>query len=587
MHVVLLATFGALLAWSLISRVKMQMCFLKASYYIILVLLGWWAARGWQYLRAHHVQAGRIWRQYWHGIVIALVMTVVVASSVPVGFKTLSDETNLVSVSRSMLEHRDCRNVTMAANYYGQAHTIRYTIPQRPLVFPFLIHLYHLVSGYDYHNAFRLNLTVLFFLLAGVYIVFFRLADRITAAAAMLLVLSTPLVPIFATSAGFDLLNSVFLLFILLLVFVGLNDNSRTSPSFLWLSLIVFVNIRYESFLFATAVVFLLLVMGYIDGQKIRACSLELCATPLFLLPTIWQRLLTIKSIGSSSGATFSIRHLAGHAQAFFKSLLDFGFYLPFPNLLIWASLLIYAFLLFWLIKNRGSLTVRRKKFAVIFAVLFLLNFSFYLSYFWGRYDHPATARLFLFVSLILALGPVWLRFVKPAWLPGPLLLISGLLFVVYYPVAINSAFTDTLTLNRLTGQAIHYLAPYDRQDVMVVTERPGQYVAMGYGAVSFAYARKPAFRHAVKRHLYPHVIVLQKIRYQDNLPAFQNRVADRFSLVKKKEVQISGRYFLRISELNYATSNQRPSAEPAAYFPFPASGRSSAARPKTSVKYL
>lgn len=572
-NVGLLAAFAALLAWSLTARMKMQKSFLNGSYYIILVLLAWWAARGCQYLRLRQVRLAQVTKHYGLGIVMALAMIVMVASSVPVGFKTLSDETNLVSVSRSMLENRDCRNVTMAANFYGRMHTLRYSIPQRPLAFPFLVHLYHLVSGYDYRNAFRLNLTVLFALLAGVYIIFFRLADRSTAIAAMLLILSTPLVPIFATSGGFDLLNSVFLLFILLLVFIRLNESRRVFFSFLWLSLVVFVNIRYESLLFAAAVVCLLAVMGRIDRPTLRACSLELCATPLFLLPTIWQRLLTIKFIGSFGSAAFSVSHLTAHAGAFFRGLLDFGFYLPFANLLLWGGILIYAFLVFWLAINRGSLTVRCKQFAVIFATLFGLNFGFYLAYFWGRYDHPATARLFLFVSIILAMGPLWLRLVKPAWLPGPrLLLVAVLLFVAYYPVAVKSDFIETLTLKRLTGQAMRYLAPYAKMDVMVVTERPGQYVAMGYGAVNFAYARKPAFRRAVERHLYPCVIVLQKIRYSDGLPVSRNRLAHGFSLTVKREVQISARYFLRISKLKYAARNG-VSAGPAAFFPSHADG--------------
>ena len=554
-HAAPLVLFSMLLGKTLGHRLTMESYFLKWSYYFILALTVWWAASGLRYLRSRAFSPSAFLKAYWPGLIIALGMTLSVASSVPVEFKTLSDETNMVSVSRSMLESKTCRNVTMNKNYYGQPHTVSYAVPKRPLLFPFLVQLVHLVFGYDYRNAFYLNLTVLFLLLAGIYIVFTRLADATAAVAAMLLVLSTPLVPILATSAGFDLINSVFLLLILVMVYHHLAQGDGPTFSFLWLSLLVFANIRYESLFFSLLIVVLLALTKKIKLAHVRACSLELCATALILLPTIWQRIVTLKSTTAEDGATFSLAYLLSHGRDMLKSLADFDFTLPYENVLTAVSLLIYAYLLWWHIKNRRRLGAAHKTAAALFATLVVLNALFYLSYYWGRYDHPSSARFFVFISLVMALGPVWLRYFKPNWLPSrPLLGLAAVSLVLYFPVAINSPFMDTLTLNRLTGHSLAYLEPYAKEDVMAVTIRPGQMVAAGYGAVNFRYAGKDGFGREVRRHLYPHVVVFQKIRYKDNLPTPDTRLDMGLPLVTRQEVQITSNYYLRISEVDHST---------------------------------
>ncbi len=554
LHAAPLVACAVLLGRTVGDRLAMEAYFLKWSYYLILGLVVWWVASGVRYLRSRALSPACLARTGWPGLAAALVLTLSVAASVPMEFKTLSDETNLVSVSKSMLESRTCRNVTMSKVYYGQPHTVSYAVPKRPLVFPFLLHLYHLFLGFDYHNAFYLNLTVLFVLLSGIYLVFARLADPIAALAAMLLVLSMPLVPILATSAGFDLLNSTFLLLVLLLAAEYLKRQDARSFSFLWLSLLVFANIRYESLFFAIVIVVLLAAVGKIRASHIRGCSLELCATALIMLPTFWQRIVTVKSTSADEGATFSLAHLLSHGRDLVKSLADFGFHLPYANLLTGAGIAVYAYLLWWHVRNHRHIDNRHKATAALLGIVTVLNVLFYLAYYWGRYDHPSSARFFVFMSMAVALAPVWLHRFKPQWLNSRGLLgVAAASMLLYYPVAVNNAFMDSLTLNRLTRHELAYLASYPREDVMAVTIRPGQMVAAGYGAVNFRYANKPVFVREVRRHLYPHVIVFQKIRYRDHRPTSDTRLKADLPLRTRQEVQITSKYYLRISEVRHA----------------------------------
>ncbi len=554
LHAAPLVAFATLLGRTAGDRLAMEAYLLKWSYYVILGLMVWWVASGLRYLRSRPLSPVYLVKSGWPGLAVALALTLVVAAAVPMEFKTLSDETNLVSVSKSMLQTRTCRNVTMSKVYYGQPHTVSYAVPKRPLVFPFLVHLFHQLRGFDYRNAFYLNLTVLFLLLSGVYLVFARLIDAAAGVAAMLLVLSMPLVPILATSAGFDLLNSAFLLLVLLLAAEHLKRDDARSFSFLWLSLLVFANIRYESLFFGAIIIVLLALAGKIRWRHIRACSLELCATALIMLPTVWQRIVTVKSTTADEGATFSAAHLLSHGRDLVGSLADFSYNLPYANLLTAAGIAVYAYLLWWHVRGRRHLDARHKSTAALLGVITVLNVLFYLAYYWGRYDHPSSARFFVFMSMAMALAPVWLRRFKPEWLGSRGLLgVAAVSMLLYYPVAVNNAFMDSLTLNRLTRHELAYLSRYPRKNVMAVTVRPGQMVAAGYGAVNFRYAGKRVFAREVRRHLYPHVIVFQKIRYEDQRPTEDTRLKTGLPLRTRQEVQITSKYYLRISEVVHA----------------------------------
>ncbi|MGA2094386.1 MAG: hypothetical protein ABSH16_13440, partial [Sedimentisphaerales bacterium] len=110
------------------------MLFKNVSYYLILFLLLLWVVHVVVFLRETDFFPGRIVRDYWPGIVLALVLTVIVFVSVKVSFKTLSDETNLLSISRSMTESKTVLNCTMAKFYYGNLNPINYEVDKRPLV---------------------------------------------------------------------------------------------------------------------------------------------------------------------------------------------------------------------------------------------------------------------------------------------------------------------------------------------------------------------------------------------------------------------------------------------------------------------
>ena len=138
---VLAAAIG-LFGYSLTDKKIMTDLFAYASYYLIFALMVTWAVQAVLFLRELNFSLKVLLQRYWPGILIAIVLTVFVFASVAVEFKTLSDETNLLSISGSMLNDKTCYNVTMAKYYYHNLNAINREIPKRPLVFPFMVSVY-------------------------------------------------------------------------------------------------------------------------------------------------------------------------------------------------------------------------------------------------------------------------------------------------------------------------------------------------------------------------------------------------------------------------------------------------------------
>ena len=140
----------------------------------------------------------------------------------------------------------------------------------------------------------------MFLLLSGGYIMVRHFTDVPSSVAAMIFILSYPVITIFGTSAGFDLLNSAFFVLIIAATYYFIKKPSSVAFSFIFASLIMFSNIRYESILF---LVFLpLLLVKKIKWVYLKDGCYLFFITPLVSLPYIWQRLLQQGSYETPEG---------------------------------------------------------------------------------------------------------------------------------------------------------------------------------------------------------------------------------------------------------------------------------------------
>ena len=218
----------------------------KTSYYLLFALCVIWLIHLSRYLEILDFSLKKFFPAYAAGIGLAFAMTCIVFLTIPVQFKILADETNLLSVSQSMLYYKEAYRISMAHYYHNGLIPLEVDIPSRPLLFPFVTGLIHAVLGYQPQNVFILNFLVIFVLLAGVYITTRKCLDTYSAVAAMFLILACPVVPICGTSGGYDLFSTLFFAISILALYDFLKEPAAQSLGFIWASLLMFANIRYE-----------------------------------------------------------------------------------------------------------------------------------------------------------------------------------------------------------------------------------------------------------------------------------------------------------------------------------------------------
>ncbi len=547
-----LIAFVLLFVFSLTSNKAMVALFSYVSYYLILLLIIVWAVQAVLFLKSLNFSLKPLLKKHWPGILIAFVLTSFVFVSVRVRFKTLSDETNLLSVSRSMLNDKTCVNTTMGKYYYNNLNPIRNEIPKRPLVFPFLVHLLHTVAGFRYQNPFVLNFIAMFLFLSGIYIAVRQFTDVASSIAAIFFVLSYPVFTIFGTSAGFDLLNSAFFVLIMAAAYYFIKKPSGVAFSFVFASILLFSNIRYESIIF----LFILpvLLIRKIKWHYLKDYCYLFFITPLVSLPYIWQRILKHNSYEKPADVpAFSFASLVENITTFFKSLVDFEYFLPYAGFISIVSIIIFVYLIIEILRRKIELKNYENHFLLVLAVCILTITFLYFSYFFGDCTHPSTARFFMTLSIVFALGLVALRILKPNLLSGStVLIISVICFLFYHPIAVEGRFINTLKLDRRTEHCMNFISELDDKNILVIAPRPGQFTALGYGAVDLDYANNnsSSILNEAQRHLYSKIIVFQQIEYESSRPTEDTALDSEYKLKTLYQIQVSAARFLRISEV-------------------------------------
>jgi hypothetical protein len=193
------------------------------------------------------------------------------------------------------------------------------------------------------------------------------------------------------------------------------------------------------------------------------------------------------------------------------------------------------------------------KHFLIVLFISILSGTILYLSYYYGDYTHPSMARFFMVLSIVFALGPVALKILKPNFLSGRILLLSAAAcFLFYHPIAVEGRFINALSGNRRTKHSMDFLFLLKDRNILTISERPGQFTALGYGAINFSHAnenRQQVLREAA-RHLYSKVIVFQEIEYESKKPTKDTALHTDFKLRPLYDIQVTATEFVRISEV-------------------------------------
>lgn len=542
--------------------------FAATSYYIIFAMtLCWaWVVAAW--LKKEEFSFSGFIRRHRIGLAAALLLSVAVVLSMKPDFQVLSDETNLLAVSKSMVHDRSVLNQTMGRFYFGNFYPVESeaVVEKRPLLFPFVVHFFHLALGYGARSAFLANFVILCALFSVVYALARRRLDEPSSIAAMLLMASYPIVSISAASAGYDLLALLFL-FISLISLYGFMKQPHDHARFalLWMNLVMLANVRHESLMFLPLAAGGAWLMGYVPRETARRNMPLFGATLLFMAPLIWQKLLSAGAYENPPGVPlFGFSHFVEHAGIMLKAQADFGFAYPFnaaANLTAFGSLAWFCLLL---LKKKISLASWQLHFATLALLLLAAANTVSLAHFFGVYTHPTQARLFLSFAAACALAPVLLKSLRPAAFGTyGLLVLAIATFIPCHASAVTGRFMNTSNLPRESRHCFQFLERQGERHVMVISDRPGQYAALDYGAVSYGYANgNPSMlKMELRRHLFREIYVFQRISYATNEPVPETSLSETFHLAALYEIQITANEFLRISRV---VPDEPPAPEPA-----------------------
>jgi hypothetical protein len=208
----LLLALGCGLAVVSVSDSKVaQWLFVNTTYYCLMALVVCWAGTYLHAARGLGWQGVVAWaRENWRGLMVAFGVTAVAGFAVEPAFRMLSDEANLVGVSKNLFASKTSTFTVSGKYYYGSYWDVDVAIDRRPTLFPFLVSLLHSVRGYSHENAFLLNLLMLPVFLLVSYRLGKSLGGETFGVVAALFVAAHPVTLISIRSSGFDFLAACF-----------------------------------------------------------------------------------------------------------------------------------------------------------------------------------------------------------------------------------------------------------------------------------------------------------------------------------------------------------------------------------------
>ncbi|HEY8280601.1 MAG TPA: hypothetical protein VIH99_13305 [Bdellovibrionota bacterium] len=527
--------------------------FLNFAGPITLFAFFFWLHSLWKIVGPFHLLVKPNWRVCG----AALLGTVVVFLSTKINFKVLSDETNLLSVANMLAVFGKASNTEMWEFYYHTYHALDVSVPSRPILFPLMVALVHMVVGLKWWSPFVVNFISLFVLFALVI----RWVDKevpsrmLPKSAALLSLLMSPVLSIVATSAGYDLVSLTVGFVCLLLLFEYEKHREAAVLESLLFGLVCFASVRYETIV---AIPFTAAGLYLLEGRSVfkKISSYALLAAVFMILPLFVQRWLTWGSFENPPDMPpFSPRHVLKYLPVFLEWFFVNGAG-PYPVLLHWLGL--------------GGLVVALKRMKgvgmipLVFCGFLLLLL---LSHHFGRADHPTQVRLFLPISFGLGLLALyWLKDLEPVVDARYLLMVFGVLCFHHREYALHDPLTSQLTMTREVRHIRDFMEVDTRPGDLWIYDRPGQLAALGYSAISWNRFKEntKAYLMNLNVALYNRILMIERVPYhyktaEERIPFALEREGYRIKPLRSHELTPDEK--LRISEVELLVN---PSENPA-----------------------
>ena len=542
------------------SDEQIKVLFKHATYFIISILFIIWTL---QMVGVYRKNFKHGLKLHWPALLLSVVLVALIFVISPPRFKVLTDEANLIGVS--MMMHADKTAAMPIEGIYADFAPPQFLtqIDKRPVLFPFLVSLTHAVVGYSPMNGLILNFILASALLFSMYLSACKVMPRTYGVLSILMLASTPLFVVYATSSGFEVLNILFMIlsFLVLMEVYEHRDDTKTAELLL-LTLLLLAQCRYESLIILPLFVIILLPLFW-QQKFLSKMSLWGCLMPLFLLPVVWQRLLylnhqEINKIGynlfQSVNAPFSLKSLVQHLDDNIYVLLgidpNWGFSFILSGLGLVGIYLISRHLIL-----KKDIVIEKSVFIAgitSFGVLLVIISAFY----WGKFTTPMDNRLALVFTPFIVWSSIYAVYRMGHHIKGQpaaaltIVFIFHLLF--FWPFGAAQRVSNTMALPYEYQNALAYLKAHypNPSNTLILTEHPNMYIIHKYSAYRISSVDK--MLEALPDTTIERIVALQSFDLKSGKIAARARLNSPIETTLVAEIMVTPFSGMKISECRY-----------------------------------
>ena len=560
-----------LLGLTLRKRDLMTPFFVNGTYFVLLTMVLFWASTYIFALKNTGKAQVMAWaKEHWRGLVLTAAVTLVVFLTIDPSLRVLADETNLLGVSKNLHYYKTADFATTGKWYYEAYWNLNVTMDRRPALFLFFVSLIHALRGYHYSNAFHTNAILIPFFVFFAYRLAKSLGGEFYGILAGAFVMAHPITMVSARSGGFDLMAAFFSLVVVKHLFDYCKEPTANRLALLWLNLCMLTHVRYEGAGFLLAAVFLLLVLRMVKWEYLKPYAFVYSFTPIFLLPRVWQMILKANDSEQPMNATlFGWKYVVENTHDYFGLMKRaYEFQKPHSGLLLVLATvgLLLVIRSLWKLVHEHERKKPLERFTIFVMVWVGMLACICFAYFWGKPMHPAAARLYVPLDTFVAFLAAW--FVAQVCRRAPPLvpaLLAAVVLCLHVPAAAQARFINELTLSRQAVQVWRYLEQLHDKNIMVVTDRPGLFTVMDYGAEDLSVVKQAGnLPFELSRHLYKDMYVIQEMDLTTKKPVPEFEIWPEHTKEPVLEFQNTENTTVRVSRIKLVESALPQPASPA-----------------------
>jgi hypothetical protein len=252
---------------------------------------------------------------------------------------------------------------------------------------------------------------------------------------------------------------------------------------------------------------------------------------------------------------TFSLQNFLQNFRDYFKPIFTpFDFHPPHSAIVIALGVVGCVLGLIWCLKRvrAEDWQAPNLKFGALVIGWMVVQLVIVFTYVWGRAQHPAASRLVISIDTFFSFPAAWaLVQLLKKFRPSLTVLISVAIFAIYLPVASEYRILNELTLTREAATTWRFFESLHEKRIMIITDRPGLYTVMEYGATDFDAAKQdPGLLDALSRRLFFDIYLVQQVDLTTHKPLPQHDIWPDRARQTMIEFQNDANATVRISRL-------------------------------------